>query len=169
MYNWGNPLWHILYIIALNLPENLSNIEKRLLNMFLRNIRPILPCMKCQEHYSLFIKTNIPEFSTKSEAIDWVYKLDMSIKNLLGKDNIDKTIRINSMGDKIDKKRVSLLLCDLRTYFYMNSIKAKSIYIFLIYLTILLPDSEIRTSLKDIINVDNFNKEVFENCIRLFS
>ena len=85
MYNWGNPLWHVLYQIAFNLPEHFSKNEISLLEMFFKNIPPILPCMKCQTHYNNFIKINPSLFSKKEEVIDWIYKLDMSIKKMLNK------------------------------------------------------------------------------------
>tara|TARA_B100000497_G_scaffold126157_1_gene164279 strand:- start:761 stop:1288 length:528 start_codon:yes stop_codon:yes gene_type:complete len=170
MYKWGNPLWHTLYIITFNLNDNLSNIEKDLFNMFLKHIVTILPCQKCQIHYKYYWNNNrFLDISTmnRNSIIDWLYNLDMSIKIENGKAVIDKSKRIESMGNILDMEKFMELLCSMRTFFYTNTIRAKDIYIFMVYLSILLPDKQVRDKLKDKLgtNCNLFNKELFDNII----
>ena len=71
------------------------------------------------------------------------------------------------MGNILDMEKFMELLCSMRTFFYTNTIRAKDIYIFMVYLSILLPDKQVRDKLKDKLgtNCNLFNKELFDNII----
>ena len=163
MNKWGNGLWHVLYIIAKNLKTTFSNLEKKLLEMFFKSIQGILPCTICRNDYNQYIKNNPPIFDNKEMVIDWLYNLDNKIKG----GTLDKTDRLNSMGDTLNKSRFSLLLCDLSSYYYLNAIHAESIYIFLVYCSILLPDKEYNLELRRVLDCQVFTKKTLDAVIKI--
>ena len=169
MYKWGNPLWHLLYVIAKDIRPDINPNEKKIMMMFLKHVVTILPCEKCRFHYKKYFDDNIGDYNNinKEYILDWLYNLDMSIKKENGQPLINKDIRIAQMGTKLDRSRLMELLLSIRTFFYTNGLDAKDIYIFLIYLSILLPDNNIRYILNYRLDLKNgqFDKLLFDNII----
>lgn len=169
MYKWGNPLWHLLYVIAQDIRPDINPNEKKIMMMFLKHVVTILPCEKCRFHYKKYFDDNIGDYNNinKEYILDWLYNLDMSIKKENGQPLISKDIRIAQMGTKLDRSRLMELLLSIRTFFYTNGLDAKDIYIFLIYLSILLPDNNIRYILNYRLDIKNgqFDKLLFDNII----
>ena len=170
MYSWGNPLWHLLYHIAKDISPTINTTERRLLIMFYHHIPAILPCQKCHKHYREFLNTNPLSIDSisKEYLLDWLYRLDISIMSTLFKKGVAKDTRISSMGETIDYQRISTLFINLRNYFFLNTIEAKQLYIFIVYISILLPDKPMCNKIKNILDNDQFDKHVFQKVIELF-
>ena len=157
MYKWGNPLWHTLYVIAQDIGQDINKNEKKIIMMFLKHVVTILPCEKCRYHYKQHFDKEMSDYNNidRNMVIDWLYNLDMSIKRDNGQPIIDKSERLIKMGKEIDKSRFIELLMSLRTFFYTNRVLAKDIYIFMVYLSILVPDNSIRCILKYKLSIEN--------------
>ena len=53
---WGPNGWKFIHYVALNYPNNPNLQTKQNYKVFFENLQFVLPCKKCQKHYSNHIK-----------------------------------------------------------------------------------------------------------------
>ena len=50
---WGSGAWTFLHTITLKYPENPSEDDKQNHKEFFNNLKNVIPCPNCMEHYKL--------------------------------------------------------------------------------------------------------------------
>lgn len=84
---WGPVFWNTINILAINYPEKPNIQDQNNITSFLTNLKNILPCEKCRNHY----KENIEKFpisqalTSRSNFIKWVIDIHNSINKTHGK------------------------------------------------------------------------------------
>ncbi len=84
---WGPHMWYIMHIISFNYPINPTEYHKRAYREFYTNIKDILPCEKCQRHYSQYLSTYpiSPHLDNRANLIKWVIQVHNFVNQSLGK------------------------------------------------------------------------------------
>ena len=49
---WGPKLWFVLHTISFNYPEKQSSVDKQQYHDFFVNLKHMIPCVVCREHYT---------------------------------------------------------------------------------------------------------------------
>ena len=52
---WGPNIWYTLHIISLYYPTNPTEFQKRAYHDFFINLKEVLPCSKCKDHYTKYV------------------------------------------------------------------------------------------------------------------
>jgi hypothetical protein len=90
---WGKHIWYSFHIIALNYPQNSTNIDKMNYKNFYLNFGNVLPCDKCKINYQKHIK-NIPIDNYLNNNID-LFKWTIEVHNNVNKDLGKKELSYN--------------------------------------------------------------------------
>jgi hypothetical protein len=84
---WGPKLWYILHLISFNYPENPDIITKRYHHDFFENLKNVIPCVICRNHYKNHLENNpiSPHLDNKYLFSKWVVNLHNQVNIMLGK------------------------------------------------------------------------------------
>lgn len=107
---WGPSFWFVMHTVSLNYPEDPSYIDRRTHYDFYYNIRNILPCEMCREHYRELVKQYPiqPFLDSKSALVSWVVMIHNQVNKRLGKPMIDR----NDMLEKYQQVYERNSFCD---------------------------------------------------------
>ena len=90
---WGKHGWKFLHYVAQGYPDNPTNEDKSNYKNFFLNIKNILPCFKCQNHYKGHL-TNFPitdkVLNNKESLENWVINVHNQVNLMNGKNIIDR-------------------------------------------------------------------------------
>ena len=84
---WGPKLWFFMHTISFNYPENPNQEDKRNYYDFFHNLKNIIPCSVCKNHYAQHLQNNpiTPSLDTKQNLVQWVIDLHNEVNKTLGK------------------------------------------------------------------------------------
>jgi hypothetical protein len=119
---WGPKAWFFIDTIVLSYPNNPTDEDKITYKNFLYQLKNVLPCESCRDHYSNNIK-DIPlssfYLSSRNNLIEWIIKIHNKVniinnKKLLNKnefiqyymDNYNCDIELHN-DDKKNKKNIT--------------------------------------------------------------
>lgn len=134
---WGPKLWFVMHTVSLNYPEYPNFQEKEHHKVFFTNLKHIIPCTKCQGHYTEFLQKNpiTNNLNSKMDLVKWVWTLHNEVSSRLGKPtwSLDKLLshynNLYTTKSKFSKKimyLISLLiLLFLAYYLFKNYTWAK--------------------------------------------
>ena len=90
---WGPSFWFVMHTVSLNYPDEPTFVERRVHYDFYYNIRNVLPCEMCREHYKELIKQYPiqPFLDSKSALVSWVVMIHNQVNERLGKPTIDRS------------------------------------------------------------------------------
>ena len=71
---WGPNIWYTLHIISLYYPTNPTEFQKRAYHDFFINLKEVLPCSKCKDHYTKYVSEYpiTPHLDSKKNVIKWL-------------------------------------------------------------------------------------------------
>lgn len=105
---WGKHGWKFLHYVAQGYPENPTDEDKSNYKNFFLNIKNVLPCYKCQNHYKGHL-TNFPitdkVLNNKESLENWVINVHNQVNLMNGKNIIDinQAKNINLPDDCIEE------------------------------------------------------------------
>lgn len=89
---WGPPLWRILHgLSATFTPRTEKDVE--LMDVFIRNLQAVLPCVFCRDSLLHFLSDNIrdvKESARKGELDEWMYDLHNLVNDKLNKQQAER-------------------------------------------------------------------------------
>lgn len=85
--SWGEYLWHTIHFVSLGYPTNPSSNDKKYYKNFYENLKNVIPCQECSEHYAENLKKyNIDNFlSTREKLFEWTILIHNEVNRMLGK------------------------------------------------------------------------------------
>ena len=83
---WGPPTWKFLHTIALVYPGKAEAADMENMSKMLNSLAAVIPCNKCRDHYSGWLKTMDPHVLSGRE------------------DLFDELVRLHNLVNKIDHK-----------------------------------------------------------------
>tara|TARA_E500000178_G_C17024135_1_gene757083 strand:+ start:787 stop:1230 length:444 start_codon:yes stop_codon:yes gene_type:complete len=85
--SWGEYLWHTIHFVSLGYPNNPSSNDKKYYKDFYINLKNVLPCQECSEHYAENLKKyNIDKFlDTREKLFEWTILIHNEVNRMLGK------------------------------------------------------------------------------------
>lgn len=85
--SWGEYLWHTIHFVSLGYPNNPSSNDKKYYKDFYVNLKNVLPCQECSEHYEENLKKyNIDKFlDTREKLFEWTILIHNEVNRMLGK------------------------------------------------------------------------------------
>ncbi len=84
---WGPPAWTFLHTITYNYPENPTDNDKKNYHNFFMNLQHVLPCKKCQAHYT----ENIQKYDlnnsldNRDDLVKWLIDIHNEVNKHTGK------------------------------------------------------------------------------------
>jgi len=96
---WGPHAWIFLHSITFNYPDNPTEDEKKHYKNFFENLKFILPCDLCKEHYKINIKKKKltdKVLSSRKNLIEWL----IDIHNEVNKRNKKKKLKYKEVVKK---------------------------------------------------------------------
>lgn len=71
---WGPNIWYALHTISLHYPKNPTEFQKRSYHDFFINLKEVLPCSKCKDHYTKYVTEHpiTPYLDSKKNVIKWL-------------------------------------------------------------------------------------------------
>jgi len=95
--SWGEYLWHSIHFISLGYPKNPSSNDKKYYKNFYINLKNVIPCQECSEHYESNLKKyNIDNYLVNREKLfEWTIIIHNDVNRMLGKSewNINKAYK----------------------------------------------------------------------------
>ena len=95
---WGPKLWFSLHTMTFNYPENPTEIDKRNYYDFFINLKNVIPCAKCSQHYGEHLENNplSPNLDKKELFVKWLIDLHNDVNKSLNKRlySYDEVIKI---------------------------------------------------------------------------
>jgi hypothetical protein len=84
---WGPPFWFVMHTVSLNYPLKPSFAEQRTHYDFFYNVRDILPCEMCRQHYRTLLKQYPlqPFLDNRDSLVAWVVLIHNQVNARLGK------------------------------------------------------------------------------------
>jgi hypothetical protein len=89
---WGAPFWFVMHTVSLNYPMKPSFAEQRTHYDFFYNVRDILPCEMCRQHYRTLLKQHPiqPFLDNRDSLVAWVVLIHNQVNARLGKPSMTK-------------------------------------------------------------------------------
>lgn len=89
---WGPPFWFVLHTVSFNYPEHPTYSDKRTHYDFFYNIRNVLPCEMCRQHYRELLKQYPiePFLDSRESIISWVILIHNQVNQRLGKEMMSR-------------------------------------------------------------------------------
>jgi len=84
---WGPSAWTFLHTVTYNYPENPSGNDKKNYHNFFMNLQHVLPCKKCQAHYT----ENIQKYDlnnsldNRDDLVKWLIDIHNEVNKHTGK------------------------------------------------------------------------------------
>tara|TARA_B100000787_G_scaffold159117_1_gene137000 strand:+ start:266 stop:691 length:426 start_codon:yes stop_codon:yes gene_type:complete len=84
---WGPSAWTFLHTITYNYPENPTDNDKKNYHNFFMNLQHVLPCKKCQAHYT----ENIQKYDlnnsldNRDDLVKWLIDIHNEVNKHTGK------------------------------------------------------------------------------------
>lgn len=84
---WGPGVWKFIHMIALNVPLNPSEDQKRGYAAFFKSLQHVLPCSVCRVEYTKLTGRSIDPniFSNRAKAFAWTVRLHFMVSRRLKK------------------------------------------------------------------------------------
>lgn len=144
---WGKHGWKFIHYVALGYPNDPTTNDKLIYKNFLSSIEYILPCKKCRDHFTEYIKTHPIDDSVLNDQqsfLDWTLELHNKVNEVSGKkpvpldvarkfvkdDSCQEPIIENKINDNIDNTLINNSNNTTNSYSHMYLI------IFLVIITI---------------------------------
>ena len=105
---WGPSAWTFLHTITYNYPENPTDNDKKNYHNFFMNLQHVLPCKKCQAHYT----ENIQKYDlnnsldNRDDLVKWL----IDIHNEVNKDTGKRVWSYSEVYNKYDNLHNSNLV-----------------------------------------------------------
>jgi hypothetical protein len=113
---WGGSFWKVIYFIIVSYSDNPTNDEKQHVKQFFENLKFILPCETCRDHYTINLK-NRPLtdeiLSSKTKLMKWCIDNNNEVNERLGKPTIteeDILIMTGQIEQEQNKFMITLVL-----------------------------------------------------------
>ena len=89
---WGPPFWFVMHTVSLNYPLKPTYAHRRTHYDFFYNIRNILPCEMCRQHYRTLLKRFPiePFLDNRETLVSWVILIHNQVNIRLGKPTMTK-------------------------------------------------------------------------------
>ena len=91
---WGPKAWFFIDTIVLSYPNNPTNENKITYKNFLYQLKNVLPCESCRNHYSNSIK-DIPlssyYLSSRNNLIEWIINIHNKVNIINNKKLLNKS------------------------------------------------------------------------------
>lgn len=89
---WGPPFWFVMHTVSLNYPLKPTYAQRRTHYDFFYNIRNILPCEMCRQHYRTLLKRFPiePFLDNRDALVSWVILIHNQVNVRLGKPTMSK-------------------------------------------------------------------------------
>lgn len=82
---WGPGLWTFMHTLSFSYPVKPTKEEQQNMYLFFNNLKEVIPCDICKNHYIQFMKNNniTNSLNTRNDLIEWVLKChnNVNIKN----------------------------------------------------------------------------------------
>ena len=105
---WGPKLWYTLHLISFNYPDNPDVLTKRYHHDFFENLKHVLPCSICRNHYKNHLETNpiTPHLDDRLSFSKWVVNLHNQVNIMLGKPvkSYKDVVFLYNQQEKLEKK-----------------------------------------------------------------
>ena len=106
---WGPKLWFFIHTIAINYPDNPSNLDKQKYNMFFESLKHIIPCEKCRLNYieNLNEMPVINNLDNATTLFRWTVDLHNKVNSEIGKPILSYEQATQEISNKylIDNKK----------------------------------------------------------------
>lgn len=91
---WGPPFWFVMHTVSLNYPQKPTYAQRRTHYDFFYNIRNILPCEMCRQHYRTLLKRFPiePFLDSRDTLVSWVILIHNQVNVRLGKPTMSKYV-----------------------------------------------------------------------------
>ena len=108
---WGPPFWFVMHTVSLNYPVQPTYAQRRTHYDFFYNIRNILPCEMCRQHYRTLLKQFPiePFLDNRDALISWVILIHNQVNVRLGKPTMSK----EAVMQKYNKAYTNQSFCQL--------------------------------------------------------
>ena len=116
---WGPSGWFFIDTIVLSYPDKPSYEEKKIYKNFLLQLKDILPCSSCRDHYTnniMYIPLNDYYLSSKYKLIEWIIQIHNKVRKYNGNNNLltfdsfmqyyDKAFNNNSINNNITNNNI---------------------------------------------------------------
>lgn len=90
-YHWGPAGWQFLHSVTFSYPTNPTVQEKEQFKQFFQQLKYVLPCPSCREHYADGIEKTVPidkYLDSRESLTQWLWKLHNSVNERLGKPTV---------------------------------------------------------------------------------
>ena len=109
---WGPHAWQFLHSITLSYPDNPTLEDKNNHAQFFNSLKDILPCQKCQDHFTQNLQENPVEnyLDNKELLFNWLIDIHNKVNVSNGKKeySYDEVIKLyENMYKSNDKKSIN--------------------------------------------------------------
>lgn len=84
---WGPSCWNFLYAVAFSYPDAPTADEQRAVADFFNSLNRVLPCTRCRDHFTRYLKDHPIEANHGSRAAvaSWLLSLNNDVNRRIGK------------------------------------------------------------------------------------
>jgi len=128
---WGPSAWTFLHTITFNYPEDPTEDDKRTYYNFFMNLKDVLPCKKCQEHY----KENIQKYDlnnsldSRQDLVQWL----IDIHNEVNKDTGKSIWAYEDVYNKYDSLHNSNMINNIIIFIILSIVLIMIFFLYNIY------------------------------------
>ena len=103
---WGPPFWFVMHTVSLNYPLRPTYAQRRTHYDFFYNIRNILPCEMCRQHYRTLLKRFPiePFLDNRDTLISWVVLIHNQVNVQLGKPTMSREVAMQKYNGTYERQ-----------------------------------------------------------------
>lgn len=139
---WGPKLWFALHTITFVYPKNPTINDKKYYYDFFDNLKNVIPCDLCKQHYKQHLQNNpiMPHLNSQDSLIKWLIHLHNEVNISLGKkvysyNEVMDIYKIHyndktetTSNNRILKFSIIIIILALILTFYFKIYKKKKIF-----------------------------------------
>lgn len=103
---WGPPFWFVMHTVSINYPLRPTYAQRRTHYDFFYNIRNILPCEMCRQHYRTLLKRFPiePFLDNRDSLISWVVLIHNQVNVQLGKPTMTREMAMQQYNGAYERQ-----------------------------------------------------------------
>ena len=86
---WGPSTWRLMHIVAIDMPFEMKDEDRRAFSMFIASLAMLLPCANCRAHFQEILQGEMAiqptDLVDRRSMFDWTIRLHNLVNSRLGK------------------------------------------------------------------------------------
>lgn len=107
---WGSQAWHMIHCVALNYPENPTELDKQKYLGFFNALADTLPCEICGQHFKKEMEKRPPDLKDRESLFNWTVDVHNAVNKRNGKRPLSYTEALREVESNVEYRKTRRMI-----------------------------------------------------------